>query len=247
MPDAPKILIAGTPGRTEYYEPYLHAIRGPGRDPFLDLPSAAMCASDDAVREFLRPYRGILFPGGVDIEPRRYGQPRHPEVKNVDSELDEAQLALAGAALADDIPILGICRGLQILAVAAGAGLYQDLPSERPSAIEHRDQKTKTRLIHSVSVDPDSRLAALSGELRFKVNSRHHQAAREDPDTGRIGPFRIVARAPDGVIEGLEDPDRPFRIAVQWHPENLVVSPRPNHAPSRNLFRAFVAACILPR
>lgn len=246
MAASPKILVAGSAEKAEYYEPYLGAVRGPGREVRLDLPGPDASASDDAVRKFLYPYKGILFPGGVDIEPRRYGELPHPNLGHVDPGLDTAQLALARVALADNLPILGICRGLQILAVAVGAGLYQDLTSERPSAIEHRDRTSKTRLIHSIAADPDSRLAAFSGKTRFKVNSRHHQAVREDSNADRIGPFRIVARAPDGVIEALEDPGRRFCIAVQWHPENLVVSPKPRHPPSRSLFRGFVAACVLP-
>lgn len=237
----PKILIAGWPDRADYYRPYLDAVGGPGRNAVLDLPSARDCASDEGIREYLRPYGGILFPGGVDIEPRRYASLPHPRLGRVDPGLDEAQLALARVALADELPFFGICRGLQVLAVAVGAELYQDLPTEIPeSNVRHDIKEPKDQLAHSVEFDTDSRLGELSFKPRFKVNSRHHQAAKADPDApDRIGPFHVVARAMDGVIEGLEIPDRPFCIAVQWHPENLVASTHGSAERSKMLFAAF--------
>ncbi len=237
----PKILVAGTPDRRGYYGPYLEAVRGAGGDPELDLPDPTERATLDAVREFLHPYRGILFPGGADIDPAWYGAGKHPKLGKVDGELDAGQFALARIALAADLPLLGICRGLQLLAAAVCQPLIQDLPSERPdSKIEHVIMEPKDRLAHAVDLDPASRLAEISGGNRFEVNSRHHQAAQEDPAAAdRIGPFRITARASDGVVEGLEDPRGRFLVAVQWHPENLT----PAHAPSGSLFRAFVEAC----
>jgi len=240
MSIAPKILIAGTPNRYDYYAPYLEAVRGGGGDPVLDLPFAAARASDVAMREFLRPYSGILVPGGVDIDPARYGAERHPKLGTVDGGLDEAQLAVARVALKDGLRVLGICRGLQLLAVAVGAKLYQDLPAELPSSkVRHDIKEPKDQLAHFVDVTKESRLTDLSGAVRFEVNSRHHQAAKEDPGGEKLGPFRIAARAPDGVIEALEDPARPFCLAVQWHPENLVGF----HTPSQGLFCGFITAC----
>jgi putative glutamine amidotransferase len=240
MPD-PKILVAGWPDRTEYYRPYLDAVGGPGPEVVLDLPPTSACASDAAIRDYLLPYGGILLPGGVDIEPRRYAALPHPNLGRVDPGLDEAQFALARVALAAELPIFGICRGLQILAVAVGGELYQDLPTEMPeSMVRHDIKEPKDRLAHSVEFATDSRLGELSLRPRFKVNSRHHQAAKADPDASdRVGPFRVVARAPDGVIEGLEIPDRPFCIAVQWHPENLVASTQGSPERSKMLFAAF--------
>lgn len=241
MPD-PKILVAGMAHRTDYYAPYLDAIRGAGGDPELKLLDPAVSANGEAVGEFLRSYWGVLFPGGVDIDPRYYGEKPHAKLGAVDAPLDEGQLSLARAALAGEIPVLGICRGLQLLAVAVEAKLFQDLPSDFPSSkVPHDIKDPKDHLAHYVDIDKDTQLADVSRAARFEVNSRHHQAVKAVLNAKRIGPFRIVARAPDGVIEGLEDPERPFRIAVQWHPENLAAS----HAPSRNLFRHFVAACVL--
>ncbi len=236
----PKILVAGTPDRRGYYGPYLEAVRGAGGDPELDLPDPTERATLDAVREFLHPYRGILFPGGADIDPAWYGAGKHPKLGKVDGELDAGQFALARIALAADLPLLGICRGLQLLAAAVCQPLIQDLPSERPdSKIGHVLLEPKDRLAHAVDLDPASRLAEISGGNRFEVNSRHHQAVREGSDPGRIGPFRVVGRAADGVIEALEIAGRRFCVAVQWHPENLAAS----HAPAQGLFRGFVAAC----
>jgi putative glutamine amidotransferase len=237
----PKILVAGRPDGADYYRPYLDALGGPAGDIVLDLPPESICESDAAVREYLRPYGGILFPGGVDIEPRRYASLPHQTLRRVDPGLDEAQLALARVALADELPFFGICRGLQILAVAVGGELYQDLPTEIPeSTVRHDVKEPKDHPAHSVIFEPDSRLGELSLRPRFKVNSRHHQAAKADPDApDRIGPFRVVARAPDGVIEGIEIPERAFCIAVQWHPENLVASKRGSPERSKMLFGAF--------
>jgi putative glutamine amidotransferase len=192
-----------------------------------------------AVRDLVRAFDGILFPGGADIEPKHYREPAHTSAGPFDPELDEGQFALARHVLEDDIPALWICRGLQLLGVAAGASLYQDLPSERPSEIDHNPKRPKDHLAHEVEIVAGSRLAGAAGETRFRVNSRHHQAVREASGSDAIGRFAVVARAPDGVIEGLEGPGARFRIAVQWHPENLV----PAHQPSRGLFAAFLAAC----
>jgi putative glutamine amidotransferase len=171
----------------------------------------------------------------------RYGALPSPKLGPLDPDLDEAQLALARVALADETPVFGICRGLQILAVAAGGELYQDLPTERPeSGVRHDVKEPKDFLAHSVIFVESSRLGELSLRPRFKVNSRHHQAAKPDlDDPDRVGPFHVVARAPDGLIEGLEIPGRRFCIGVQWHPENLVASQRANPERSRMLFAAF--------
>jgi putative glutamine amidotransferase len=149
----------------------------------------------------------------------------------VDSLLDTAELALARWALAEGKPVLGICRGQQCLNVAAGGTLFQDIPSEVVGALDHRVEPRDARA-HELAVEPDSRLADLLGATRTAVNSLHHQAVRE------VAPgFVAVAWAPDGVIEGLERPDHPFAVSVQFHPEELV----PGHEPSERLVQRFVA------
>jgi putative glutamine amidotransferase len=241
----PRILIPGPPDKADYFEPYLDAVRGAGGDPALDLPGAPERSDEGALRAFLAAFRGVLFPGGADIEPWRYGQAPRAELGPIDPELDEGQFAVARYVLAGGLPALAVCRGLQVMAVAAGGALYQDIPSQRPSALRHSIPHPKDFLAHRVFVAEDSRLAALSGALDFEVNSRHHQAVRGDAEyPGRVGALVVTARVRDGLIEGLELPSHPFLVAVQWHPENLVTSSEDAAArPARSLLRGFVEAC----
>ena len=166
----------------------------------------------------------------------RYGEATRPEcdVEGVDDALDRVELLLARWALADGKPLLGICRGQQALAVATGGALYQDIATQLGGALPHQHADARTTLVHSIRVEPTSRLAAIFGATELGVNSIHHQAVARLAD-GR----RPVAWAPDDVLEGVEQPDQPFALAVQFHPEELV----PMHAPSARLFAAFVAAC----
>jgi putative glutamine amidotransferase len=183
---------------------------------------------------------GLLLPGGGDVDPARYGQAPRPEcgVEGVDALLDEIELALARWALDDGRPLLGICRGHQVLNVAAGGTLYQDIAVQAPGSLSHRHPEARAELVHPVAVAGDSHLAAVLGATALAVNSIHHQAV------ARVAPgLRAVAWAPDGVVEGLEVVGHPFALAVQFHPEELV----PEHEPSRRLFRAFVAACAARR
>jgi len=220
-----------------YLETYADALRYAGGEPCLGWPSVG-ARSRLALRSLLSQFDGLLFPGGADIEPWRYGEEPHPTVVNTDPDLDEAQFGLATLTMEEDFPTLAICRGLQVLAVAAGGKLYQDLCSQYETQIAHRFKEPKGHLAHSVRVEPGSRLARASGSEVFEVNSRHHQAAREGEPGGWVGPLKVVARSPDGVVEGLEHPERSFLLAVQWHPENLVET----SSAARSLFQAFVAA-----
>ncbi|MGA2586215.1 MAG: gamma-glutamyl-gamma-aminobutyrate hydrolase family protein [Candidatus Aminicenantales bacterium] len=236
----PKILIAGPEANAGYLQPYADAVSGAGGEVELDLPAKETTNDENALKEFLRPFQGVLLPGGTDIEPGRYGEGPHERLKPPDCGLDESQLAIARFVLRHDLPTLAICRGLQILAVAVGFDLFQDLSSQRPSSVNHlmSGPENKNKMAHEVVLDENSRLARLSGSARFQVNSRHHQAIRERDATGWAGPFKVVARAPDGVVEGMEHPAQPFLVAVQWHPENLTA----DHSPSQGLFRGFIEA-----
>lgn len=179
---------------------------------------------------------GILFPGGVDVAPAFYGEMPHPQLGRVDDALDEAELTLARWALAERMPILGICRGIQLLNVAAGGTLYQDIPAQIEHALPHSCPGQTDA--HPVHVETDTRLYRALGTGHCVTNSRHHQAVKT-PAPG----FIVSARAPDGVIEGIEWPDAPFCVGVQWHPENLA----PTDEQMLNLFRAFVQACLVYR
>jgi putative glutamine amidotransferase len=158
--------------------------------------------------------RGLVLTGGEDVAPGRYGAAPHPRLEEVDPTRDAAELALIAAARARRLPILAICRGIQILNVALGGTLYQDLGSELPGSLPHAGQTTH----HSVRVEPGSLLERTLGARSATVNSRHHQAIRD------LAPgLRAVAWAEDGVIEGAElaDATAPWTVAVQWHPEDL--------------------------
>jgi putative glutamine amidotransferase len=178
---------------------------------------------------------GLLLTGGADVDPASYGATvRHPTV-TVTAGRDAYELALTRDAIARGTPILAICRGIQVLNVAAGGTLVQDLPSDRPSTVPHRVKEPETALAHTVTITPLTRLATLLAEQSRKpvpVNSRHHQAIDR-----LASEFVVSAVAPDGVIEAIERPDRAFCLGVQWHPENFWATGR-----FAELFSAFVDA-----
>ncbi|MCC7369161.1 MAG: gamma-glutamyl-gamma-aminobutyrate hydrolase family protein [Chloroflexi bacterium] len=175
---------------------------------------------------------GMLFPGGLDVHPSRFGEETHPTV-NADEPLDALELQLAAWAAERELTTLGICRGQQLLNVALGGTLIQDLPTH---GIAHPQSAAALRdeLAHPINVQESSRLAAIFGSGEFSVNSFHHQSVKR-PGRG----LTPVAWSPDGVIEAVESTEHPWLLAVQFHPEDLT----PAHEPSRRLFEAFVAAC----
>jgi putative glutamine amidotransferase len=174
---------------------------------------------------------GLLLMGGTDVNPKLYGEARRPETEEPDDQRDEAELRVIELAMAKDLPVLAICRGLQILNVFHGGTLVQHLSPSEPHDPELEDT---TAAVHEVDIEPESRLAAIAETSRWRVNSRHHQAA------GRIGEhLRVAARATeDGIIEALERADKRFVVAVQWHPEDQVRA----DAAQLKLFRAFAEA-----
>jgi putative glutamine amidotransferase len=174
---------------------------------------------------------GLLFPGGSDISPRRYGQSPIPECLEPDDPRDHVELRLARWALEDDKPILAICRGMQILNVAAGGTLYQDIETQLPSALNHRRGDARASIVHTIAIEQGSLLASIFPVDECGVNSSHHQAVK---DTGRL--FQVTARASDGVIEGMESNRHRFVAAIQWHPEELYLS-EPRH---KCLFQALI-------
>jgi len=231
----PLILILGLDQDDDYLRTYAEAVRISGGEPVRRWPTELIRREDALLERFLAAYAGVVLPGGEDVEPHRYGECPCPKLGPTNAELDEGQLAAARVLLRCGIPSLAICRGMQVLGVAAGASLIQDLPTQRPSTVAHNVKDPKDFLAHEVAAVRDSRLAALCGSTRFEVNSRHHQAVRAG---GACGPFQITARAADGVPEAMEIGDHPFLIAVQWHPENLVRS----HGPSQGLFLGLIDA-----
>jgi len=187
------------------------------------------------LRAILEHLDGLLLSGGGDILPALFGEQDSGLLWFVDERRDRAELALARWALAEKLPLLAICRGIQVLNVATGGTLVQDIPTQVPDALSHSiiAGRPKSSVAHTVEVAAGSRLAALVGAGELGVNSAHHQAVK-DVGTGLV----VTARAPDGIIEGLEIPDHPFCVGVQWHPEAMVES----HPVMRRLFEGLIEA-----
>jgi putative glutamine amidotransferase len=207
--------------------PYLRGLEAAGALPLVMPP-----LSEDAIEPLLDRLDGICLSGGPDLDPAGYGAEPHPELGPIEPNLDRFELAVARRADAREMPILAICRGTQALNVVRGGALHQHLP-EISTEISHRQRTPGNQTSHPVEIEPGSQLAAVLGGTAIDVNSFHHQAI------DRLGDGLVVsARAPDGTIEGVEDPSRSFLIGVQWHAETLVH--RPYEAA---LFRHFVEAC----
>ncbi len=222
----PRIAVA--PNRRP--DDYLESVRLSGGDPWLIDPLRHRAA------EVLDQCAGVLLTGGGDVDPRLYGEAQDPTFYRAEAGRDELELELAIRALERDVPLLCICRGMQVLNVALGGTLIQDIPSMVPQAIEHKVPEPMGAAAHDVTLDPGSHLARLlcPGDARphYGVNTRHHQALK------RVAPSLVVtATAPDGVIEAAERPDSRFCLAVQWHPENFWRT-----GEFRALFDAFLAA-----
>ncbi len=167
---------------------------------------------------------GILLTGGGDILPRYFGEAREARLIGVDRPRDEVELSLVRQAVKDGMPLLAICRGLQVLNVALGGTLYQDIPTQVPSALQHsfRQKYPRNYLGHEVRIVPGTRVERILGVQRLAVNSLHHQSLKA------VAPSLVTnATAPDGVIEGAELNGPRFVVGVQWHPEELLeVNPR---------------------
>jgi gamma-glutamyl-gamma-aminobutyrate hydrolase PuuD len=183
---------------------------------------------------------GLLLTGGDDVSPARYGEPPHHSVIGAEPGRDEFEIGLVKAARERRLPIFAICRGIQVLNVACGGTLVQDIPSQVNGALAHNLEVPPNQpysLAHEVWLEKDSLLSQLMRERladadSCEVNSRHHQAVK----TVARG-FRVSATAPDGVIEAIEDPAPPFCLGVQWHPENFFRT-----GEFRPLFEGFVDA-----
>ncbi|HOS79088.1 MAG: gamma-glutamyl-gamma-aminobutyrate hydrolase family protein [Chloroflexi bacterium] len=198
-------------------ETYVHAVHQAGGAPVILPP---MLAEADWTA-LLGRLEGLLLSGGEDLHPRQYGQPPEAWLGGVDETRDTSELGLIRAALEMRKPIFAICRGIQVLNVALGGTLYQDLAAQVPGALDHAFLMSRSldQSIHPVTLEADSALVRILGGVTFAVNSAHHQSI-QTPGAG----LRVVGRAPDGVIEAVELADYPFCIGVQWHPEALVRS-----------------------
>ena len=214
--DRPKIGITVHPRRgLEYFAPYRRAVAAAGAEPIDLVPGTRVLPAVD----------GLLLPGGWDVDPSFYGEKRDEKVEETDPELDETELSLFRQAREREIPVLGICRGQQVINVAMGGSLVQHLEGHEVRALG------RSHLAHTIEVDPSSELGRAAGEHKVRVNSLHHQAIK------RLGDgLQQIARGEDGTVEGVESADG-LIVAVQCHPEELTTD-----LPwARHLFERFVA------
>jgi putative glutamine amidotransferase len=214
--DRPKIGITVHPRRgLEYFMPYRRAVIAAGADPVDLVPGTRSLPDVD----------GLLLPGGWDVDPSFYGERRDEKVEETDPELDETELSLFRQARERAIPVLGICRGQQVINVAMGGSLVQHLEGHEVRALG------RSHLAHTIEVDPESELGQAAGEHKVRVNSLHHQAIKRLADG-----LQQTARGEDGTVEGVESDDG-LIVAVQCHPEELTTD-----LPwARKLFERFVA------
>lgn len=178
------------------------------------LPTVLAPGRPEDAPEILDRLAGLLLSGGSDVDPELYGEPRHPRLGPVVRERDDFELALCREALRRDLPMLAVCRGHQVLNVARGGTLLQDIPSDLTGAVDHDRDTDRWERAHEVSIVPGTRLHAVLGMDRIVVNSFHHQAVKDVGD-GLV----VSARSDDGVVEAIEARGRRFAVGVQWHPE----------------------------
>lgn len=240
-PPRPRVGITTAQGgpATEAGRYYAEAVETAGGE-VVWLEPAALAGTDPG--EVLREIEALLASGGVDVDPRHFGEDALPEAGlEVDPQRDAAELPLIRAALHAEVPLLGICRGIQLINIAAGGTVHQDLGLLGLDPAAHQQRLAGKGLdddAHPLRITPGSRLHALLGAEALTVNSFHHQAIRT-PGPGLV----VTAQAEDGVAEGLESPRRTFVVGVQWHPERMVA----RHPAQRALFAALLDATVRRR
>jgi putative glutamine amidotransferase len=235
MPYAPFVIVTATTEiirgvpRVRVNEAYTNALAAFGVIPVVLPPMDAAAAAAS-----LADVAGLVLTGGEDIDPRRFGQAPHRETGAPHERRDSYELALARAAYEQRVPTLAICRGVQVMNVALGGSLIQDIPSQHPGAIAHDPAGKRAERVHAVKVEERSRLARLIGAQAITTNSSHHQSL-----ASVASELRIVGRAEDGIVEAVEAVDPAWwMIGVQWHPEELMATPEDW---DRRLFAAFAA------
>lgn len=222
--------LPGSLARSAVVQLYVDVVSAAGGAPVL-LPIGL---DRESLRSLYGLLDGLLLPGGDDVAPERYRHERHPMLGAVDENRDDLELTLTSWALTDNLPVLGICRGIQVLAVAAGGSLYQDIPSEWEGQMAHDVREFgRNHLSHNVTVRDGTQLCRAIGCTATRVNSFHHQSVRDVPEG-----FIVSATSPDGIVEGIESLDLRFAVGVQCHPEGMWDSSAPHFA---GLFRSFVA------
>ncbi|TLS35590.1 gamma-glutamyl-gamma-aminobutyrate hydrolase family protein [Pseudalkalibacillus caeni] len=217
--------------RVSLHTDNMDSIVGAGAIPFI----VPYTEQEELLTQIIQQIDGLFLTGGVDIDPTFFGEEPIPGLGEVRPERDKLETLLIHKALEANKPIFAICRGIQMLNVAAGGNMYQDIYSQVESPLlQHAQKAPRDHLSHFIKVKEKSLLEKIAGKLSFKVNSFHHQAVK-DPAPG----FSVSATASDGVVEAIESMKHRFVLGVQWHPENLVK----NDSISRKIFGAFVEAC----
>ncbi len=224
------ITVGQTPERAYVNSAYLHAVQQAGGVPVLLPPQL----SPAALERLVRGLDAILLTGGGDVDPASFGEAPHPTLFEVAPSRDALETQVMLYALEKRTPLLAICRGIQVLNVALGGSLHQDVATDPGTEIQHSQKEARDQTTHKVTVAPGSRLGRVLGAEDIEVNSFHHQVVKS------LGRGLVpVAWAPDRLIEGVElDDDTRWVVGVQWHPEHLVGSSEP----ARRLFSALVTA-----
>lgn len=218
----------GDTSRVRLTAAYVTALEGAGLIPLIVPP----LSSDRAAAAVLDSVSGLVLTGGEDVDPARYGEKRHEKVRSVSAARDATEASLVLEAKARGIPVLAICRGIQILNVALGGTLVQDIASQCHTDISHDEDGPRDSRSHEITIEPESLIARAIGAEHCTVNSFHHQSVKRVAEG-----MRVTARSPDGIIEGLESTDEDWWVmAVQWHPEEMTNSAEPW---DRGLFKAF--------
>jgi putative glutamine amidotransferase len=231
------LVSQGEPPRTELAlgERYLEAVRRGGGMPVILAPVAG-----EEIESLIERLDAVVLSGGPDLHPSAYGVAPHPELGPTEPELDRFELELARRAVGRGLPVLGICRGMQVLNVALGGSLHQHLP-DLDGGVDHRQDRPSGEPTHRVTLGRDSRLTKVLGRRYVKVNSFHHQGLHA------LGKgLAIAGHAPDGQVEAIEAPGRRFTFGVQWHAECLVEHPE-QLALFRGLIRAARGHDVAPR
>ncbi|MCI0434895.1 MAG: gamma-glutamyl-gamma-aminobutyrate hydrolase family protein [Gemmatimonadetes bacterium] len=220
--------------RVSIYAAYIDALQLNGLAPVLLTPGHSLAA----IEALMDHCDGLVLSGGGDVDPARYGERPAPLLDAVSHARDAMEFGALELALGRGIPVLGICRGCQVMNVHLGGTLFQDIDTERPGSVGHRQTGAWHERSHDVTVEPGSRLHEAVGVGEFHVNTFHHQAIRD------VAPHtRIVATAEDGLVEAIELRDHRWAVGVQWHPERREAS-APDGDPDRRLFAAFAGAVL---
>ncbi len=217
-------------GTIQVGESYVQAVIHAGGIPLV-IP-VGLAAED--LQSLMERLDGVIFTGGSDIDPVRFNGIPHPRVYGIDERRDGLEIQMVQMAAETGKPFLGICRGIQVINVALGGGLFTDIADQMSGALKHDyyPDVPRNHLAHAITVEADSSLAQILGGSSFEVNSLHHQGL----DQAATG-LRVVAKSPDQLIEAVELPGHPFGLGVQWHPEWLQ-----EYTPQRQIFQSLIQA-----